>query len=142
MSARPQGNATGRWLMVAAVVAVAATVVAAVAVMDSPSRVRAERLDQRRVEHLQLLEDRIETHFDVHEALPAQLSVVAGPPGRTVADPATGQPYGYQVTGERSFRLCAVFEVPSDEAPPVPRSADEWRHAAGHQCFDREVPGR
>lgn len=34
-----------------------------------------------------------------------------------LADPFTGQPYVYEVTGLRSYRLCAGFELPADDPP-------------------------
>lgn len=129
----------GHWLMVAAVILVAGAIAAAVAVMDPPTRQRAERMDARRVEDLQELARRLDAHFDAHAQLPAQLSVVADGPGRDVVDPGTGRPYAYEVTGDRAYRLCATFETDGgDPGHPVPPHYD-WRHDAGRQCFAREV---
>lgn len=139
MSAAPAPGKSGRWLMVAAGAVVLGAVVAAMLVMDSPSRQRAERLDGIRVDDLQLLASRIDAHADVHERLPERLAVVSGAPGRAVADPGTGQAYQYEITGERSYRLCATFETaqPAPDMPDIHR--DQWRHGDGRQCFDREV---
>lgn len=138
--APPMGN--GRWLMFAAAAVVIATVGAAVSVMDPPSRQRAERLDGIRVGDLQLLASRIDAHADVNDALPERLAVVTGKPGPTIADPATGQPYHYEVTGERAYRLCATFETATGDGPSGPRFDDAWRHVAGRQCFDRTVSAK
>ncbi|HEU4812617.1 MAG TPA: hypothetical protein VFS99_00055 [Xanthomonadaceae bacterium] len=139
MSAAPAPGRSGRWLMVAAGAVVLGAVVAAMLVMDSPSRQRAERLDGIRVDDLQLLASRIDAHADVHERLPERLAVVSGAPGRAVADPGTGQAYQYEITGERSYRLCATFETaPQGSGAPMPVH-DEWRHGEGRQCFEREV---
>lgn len=137
MSTAP--GTAGRWLVVAAGVVVLGAVVAALFVMDSPSRQRAERLDSMRVADLQLLSSRIDAHADVHDRLPGRLAVVSDAPGHRVADPATGQPYQYEITGKRSYRLCAMFETvqASPEMPDI--HLDQWRHGAGRQCFDREV---
>jgi len=129
----------GHWLMVAAILAVVATVVAAVAVMDPPSRQRAERMDAKRVEHLQELARRLDAHFDAQGRLPAQLSVVAAAPGRSIVDPGTGRAYGYEVTGEREYRLCAMFETNGGEPGHMVPPHYDWRHDAGRQCFAREV---
>ena len=104
MSGTATGTA-GRWLLVVAGVAVAGAIVAAFFVMDPPARQRAERLDAIRVSDLQRLEERIESHAEVHGRLPERLSVVAGAPGDAIVDPATGRPYQFEVTGERGYRL-------------------------------------
>ena len=135
MSGRPAG--AGRWLMVAAVVVVVASVATALFVMDPPSRQRAERLDQLRVTHLQLLSQRIDDHVLVHGRLPEQLAVVDSGPGPAIVDPVTGRSYAYEATGERGYRLCATFDTTPDPVGMVGR--DEWRHDAGRYCFDRKV---
>jgi hypothetical protein len=137
MSAGTPGGRAGRWLMVAAIVAVVATVVAALLVMDPPSEQRAERLDAIRVEHLQLLSQRIDAHVEVQGTLPATLSEVASGPGDAVGDPVTGDAYGYESTGERGYRLCATFDTRL--APAATGMRDEWRHPAGHHCFERQA---
>ena len=132
MSARPAD--AGRWLMLAAVGVVVASVVVALFVMDPPSRQRAERLDQLRVTHLQLLSQRIDDHALVHGRLPQRLSVVDSGPGPAIVDPVTGRPYVYESTGEGGYRLCADFDTTPD--PALER--DDWRHGAGRHCFDRQ----
>lgn len=139
MSAANGSGTLGRWLVVAALVVVAGAIAAALFVMDPPSRQRAERLDRIRVEHLQVLAQRIDAHAEVHDALPGQLAVVARAPGHVLVDPGTGRPYQYEVTGDRKYRLCATFET-ALEGPGVSMPVrDEWRHGQGRQCFDREV---
>lgn len=134
MSAR-----TGHWLMVAAGVVVLATVAAAVRLMDSPSHERAERMDGKRVDDLRTLSSLIAAHADVHEQLPARLSVVARGPGPDIVDPGTGRPYEYEVTGEWTYRLCATFETAGNPAGRYGAIPGDWRHDAGRQCFDRDV---
>ena len=138
MSAAPGLGKTGRTLMVAAGVVVIGAVGAALLVMDSPSRQRAERLDGIRVDDLRQLSLRIDTHAEVHDRLPERLAVVSGGPGRAIADPGTGQAYEYEITGDRSYRLCATFET-AQQAEPHDIYRDQWRHGEGRQCFDREV---
>lgn len=137
MSAGPTTGRAGRWLMVAAIVVVVATVVAAVAVMDPPSRERAERLDGIRLEHLLLLAQRIDLHVEVEDALPTHLPEVMAGPGGALADPVSGEPYGYKPTGARTYRLCATFDTALD--PMATGMRDEWRHPAGQHCFERQV---
>ena len=137
MSGLARSTDTGRWLMIAAGVVVLATVLAAVLVMDSPGKQRAERMDRIRVSDLEMLESRVSSHFQVHGELPGQLAVVSGGPGRAIVDPATGRPYQYEIIDAHGYRLCATFETETDEASSVYR--DNWRHAAGRHCFDLKV---
>lgn len=137
MNTQPAMGKTGRWLMVTAIVAVVATVVAALLVMDPPSHERAERLDRIRLHHLQLISQRIDMHVKVHDALPSSLAPTMTGPGDVFADPVTGTPYQYKPTGERTYRLCATFDTELDAMATGTR--DEWRHRAGQHCFEREV---
>jgi hypothetical protein len=50
-----------------------------------------------------------------------------------LADPETGQPYGYRVLDDRRFELCGDFARPSGG-----RLQDAiWTHGGGRQCFAR-----
>lgn len=136
----------GFWLALVASVVVAVALVAAFLVMGSPAEQRATQLDARRVQDLQRLVNGIEAHARVHDALPPALATLSAQPGSRwpATDPATGDPYGYQTTGPRSYRLCAVFETDTarakgDAAPP---GGDEWSHAIGRRCFDRKLVAR
>lgn len=141
----PAVDLLGRWLLVAAGLAVAATVVAAIVVMDSPGVQRQARLDERRVQDLQRLDQAIQAHARRHDALPAALEVVTRRPGvnYTVSDPVDGAPYVYEATGARTYRLCARFATDTARLHPrTPFGGYDWAHAAGQQCFDREVEAR
>lgn len=59
-----------------------------------------------------------------------ELAKVAVEERPNVVDPATGEPYGWRVTGESSFELCATFDAARDEPFDV-----EWNHPAGRACF-------
>lgn len=137
MNGQPTTGKTGRWLMIVAIVAVVATVVAALLVMDTPTHERAERLDAIRVEHLQVLSQRVDTHFEVEDELPDSILDVMTGTGGTSMDPVTGTPYDYRPTGKDSYRLCATFDTAQD--PQAAGRQDEWRHPAGHHCFDRQA---
>jgi len=144
VSVAPAPASHGRRLAVLAPVVVVATVPAAVAVMGPPSAQRLARLDQRRSDDLQRIDAFAGSYLAAHGTLPAQLSVLAQQPGWRLAirDPLDGSPYGYTVTGPRSFRLCAVFAT--DTAlilqGPDPGLAPEWSHGVGPRCFERTVP--
>lgn len=142
----PTVDRLGRWLLVAAGLAVAATVVAAIVVMDSPDEQRQARLDERRVQDLQRLDHAIQAHARRHDAVPAALAVVTERPGVNfaVSDPVDGTPYVYEATGAWTYRLCARFATDTARlnARTRPHGGYDWAHAAGQQCFDREVEER
>lgn len=133
----------GRWLLVAAGIAIIATVAAALWVMGSPGAQRLVRLDQRRVQDLQQVEQAIDLHFRRHDALPADLAALATQPGvrLAVADPVDGAAYGYEATGPRSYRLCARFDTDTAQAPDGARpwGGHDWSHGAGRHCFERRA---
>ena len=138
------GVGTGRALVVAAAVAIAATVVAAIAVIGSPSAQRASKLDARRVADLQRIEAAIEAHATLHDGLPRDLRALLPGAQRTFAgtDPETGAPYGFEAIDRRRYRLCADFTTDSRirvrQAEPM--YDDAWLHPAGRHCFERRLP--
>jgi hypothetical protein len=130
-------------LLLAAALAVAATVVVAIVVMDSPEAQRQTRLDERRVQYLQRLDEAIEALVRRDDALPAGLEAVIRRPGvnHTVSDPVEGTPCVYEPTGPRTFRLCARFATDTARLHPRtrPLGGFDWAHPAGDHCFEREV---
>ena len=113
---------------------VVAAIVAGLVVSGSPQRQRMLRLDERRVRDLQSLQTSLSYRYTETGALPATLEDLVD--GRLLSavprDPESGEPYAYEVTARRVFRLCAEFALPSEGPEP----ADFWAHAAGRQCFD------
>lgn len=133
----------GRWLAIAACVVVAATVAAAILVMGSPSAQRVEKLDRKRVEDLVRIDQLVGSYVERTNTLPPDLSTLARQPGLrlSIADPVDGSPYVYEVTGDRTFRLCAMFVSDTgktlEDVGPWP--GDEWSHGVGRQCFQRKA---
>lgn len=131
---------SGRLLAIIASVVVAATVIAAVWVIGSPSAQREVRIDQHRVHDLQQVAQLLELYQRRHGRLPPDLETLARQPGQRVAiaDPVDGAPYVYEAADARRYRLCARFATDTartrDTAIP-----DEWSHGAGRHCFDREA---
>src|SRR5690606_34130852 len=111
--------------------------------MGPPARQRAAALDAHRVQDLQRLGNGIEAHARVHGELPPALSTLSSQPGARwpVNDPATGAPYGYEITGTRSYRLCADFatDTARTDGDGAPWGGDQWSHAVGRRCFDRAL---
>lgn len=141
MNAPAAPSRAGRWIVLAASVVVVATIVAAIAVMGPPSRQRLLRLDERRVNDLQVIQSQVEMYRDQHGAVPASLAVLATQPGmRVPRDPASRQPYGYEAIDGAGYRLCAQFDTDTAQSADVqPWMRPDWGHGTGRQCFKRRA---
>ena len=130
MSTQPARRAArGRWLAIAASVVVVATVASALIVIGPPAQQRRVAMDARRTTDLIRLANVIEIRGGRDQKLPAALP-----------DPESGAPDGYAVTGDRSYRLCAVFATATRAGDVADRSSNgEWSHPAGRYCFSRNI---
>ena len=137
------GKGAGRMLVIAAAIAIVAAVVAAIAVIGTPTQQRASRLDARRVQDLQRVEAAIDEYARRLDALPPTLDALARGTDRTLAlaDPQTGVRYGYEAGEARRFRLCADFTTDSRIAvrQAEPWLGEDWQHPAGRHCFQRRL---
>lgn len=137
MSANP-----GRVLMIAAAVAILATVAAAIYVMGAPGEQRQRRLDERRVADLAAIQQAVEAYHREHGVLPPVLPTLAARPGLglEIVDPA-GQPYAYLPESRRGYRLCAVFATDTADTRRTGFAPGnrEWAHGVGRTCFVRRV---
>lgn len=139
MSARP----VGAWFLVVAGIAVVATLAAAIAVIGSPARQRAQRFDERRVSELAAIAAAVERYESTEKRLPARLADLEPDAigTRAHADPASGRPYEYRVVDARHYELCAEFALArARDEPAAPYVDEDWVHPAGHHCFRRAVP--
>lgn len=138
MSARPVGT----WFLIAAGIAVAASIVAAIAVIGAPSHQRAKRFDERRVHDLTVLHNAIERHGRSEQRLPNTLAELRRPDGNAFdrTDPQTGQPYDYRVLDARRYELCATFATERTTRDASESHLDEWLHPAGRHCFTHSLP--
>ncbi|MEI6668173.1 MAG: DUF5671 domain-containing protein [Acidobacteriota bacterium] len=127
-------------------VAVAASLIGGLFVVGSPATERLRRFDAQRAGDIKLISEEAfnvavgpgwrnpATPLAIKQPLPRSLvDVLAGARQRRprINDPKTGAAYEYTVIGESTFRVCATFEQPRDEAGDV-----AWNHPAGHHCFD------
>jgi hypothetical protein len=136
---------TPRQLILATVtVAVVTSVIGALLLVGPPSEQRRRRLDARRVQDLQRFAAAVDSYWAHQRSLPVSAEAVekqflADP----VQDPESGMPYGYRVTGEKSFEVCATFATRSTEEfllPPEPKSRfGTWTHDRGTWCFALEA---
>lgn len=135
-----QGNG-GKLLAIAA--ALAAAVAASVSIwLDPPAENRARALDGQRISRLLGAKGAIEGYVQAHKALPNALDALYGEKKRgsqgDFSDPETGELFGYEITGEKSYRLCSNFSRASSERdssfyPGRPK------HSAGRDCFEYRV---
>ena len=124
------------------VLAVVAVVAYGIVVVGSPTLERQRQFDDRRVNHLQQIENAIGLYDGVHHALPPNLQAISGQAQtfvESINDPVTNVPYTYLPGQGASYQLCATFSLDSSAEPaneyarPVPIGS--WQHPAGNYCF-------
>ena len=137
-----KANARARVLAGAATVVVIATVIAGLIAIGPPGLQRERKLDKRRVHDLATLTRLLNVYLITTLRLPPDLDTLAKSPGvRVPTDPQTGAMYEFIATGDKTYRLCAVFSLDTSLDPrtdyyPI---EDKWLHGAGRTCFDRNV---
>ena len=140
-ASRTPPGAAGFAAIAGAIVLVA--ILAGIASVGSPATARMLRLDQQRVQDLQILNTSV-LNFDRAEGrLPASLEELLASHKynslRPTTDPETGTPYEIVAAGDRDYALCATFAVPS---PAEPNGLGPWAHGAGHQCIKQTAAAR
>jgi hypothetical protein len=134
----------GHWIALAASIVIGVTVVCAIVVMGTPAEQRKAKLDANRVRQLSSLAEAIENYAALHDRVPSSLPGLDGAgEWLSITDPDNGSPYAYEKTGDRSYRLCAVFATTTGKAPDgrVEGFEGRWAHRAGRYCFERQVAG-
>jgi hypothetical protein len=129
----------------AVAVASVALVIGGVAMTGSPGAERVRQFDARRRDDLRLIQREVmRRSYGPGWTDPAAPLVQVAPLPTSLqdvarqavtvrprtADPATGQPYEYRVTGPTTFEICATFGQARDEVRDV-----AWNHGAGRHCF-------
>lgn len=127
----------GRPLALALSAVVLLAVGAGLNLIGSPAKARQHALDDRRVSDLRETKYQVFSYWRARGVLPATLDSLSpiGSDSLAYRDPETGAPYGYRVTGDSTYDLCAVFSYPSQGGYGV----DPFRHPAGEYCFRRHV---
>lgn len=130
---------------VVATLVVLAAVVWGFVTAGTPDTRRQERLDERRLQDLRAIVREMQTfvrHPDasrqlLRRGLPRTLAALAEEVRDrklSIADPETGEPYGYKPIDWKTYDLCATFALPRDGADAV-----FWNHPAGPHCFTINV---
>jgi hypothetical protein len=136
----------------AVVVVVLAAIVVGLFVAGLPQDQRLKKFDERRVEDLQVIQNRLVFYWQSKQTLPVTLNELEDDiSGFTVpVDPKTEESYEYEVIDSLKFKLCAIFEAESFAdydrdviyEPRSPASSDGWyvwEHGIGRVCFDRTI---
>lgn len=146
-AAKP-GMAWWMWTARGSAVGAALTMVVGLWLSGTPGAARAMQLDRHRVESLMRIRAAVTEYYRIRGAVPAALesltTVPAGASREGLADPVTGELYGYAVVDSARYRLCATFDratpVAGSRAPTAPGSDDAfWAHPAGDHCFDLDA---
>jgi len=137
---------------------VLASIIAGFFIMGSPQTQRLLRFDQQKVSDLQSIQWQIVNYWQQKEILPETLSQLEDPISGFIVptDRQDDSAYGYTVTDELSFELCAVFnregqdgqkyravqprvvEVP-EKSIGIEIGSSTWAHEAGETCFKRTI---
>lgn len=140
---------------------VALAIVTGFFMVGSPVQQRQLQFDDRRVNDLSYLQSEILAYWQNKGKLPTELALLNDDLRgfRVPLDPESTQPYSYEVKGETTFALCAVFNLPSlgqaanlsadlaGRTKPVPAGyygdpfmgQSSWEHQAGLTCFERTI---
>lgn len=118
-------------------------------IVGSPTTGRLRRFDQQRINDLQNIQYQIINYWQSKTALPKQLSDLNDTISGFIEplDPEKGQPYEYNIKGETTFELCAVFNQAgkTEEAnnvltmPAPVAKQNNWQHDIGRTCFPRTI---
>ena len=139
-------------IILAVVLAIVALggIIAGFFIVGTPGEQRNRRLDEDRVNDLQMVQSEVINYWVQKEELPVQLSdlqdSITGfvPP----TDPVSKQSYEYIVLNELSFELCAEFGSQNlDEKDRMlernyymnDKYNQNWTHDVGRVCFIRDI---
>ncbi len=107
-------------------------------IVGSPQHARMVRMDAQRISDLQALQSDINVYYAQRHTLPTSLSDLESIGFALPADPSTGAQYGYTITQQTGFSLCATFAASgTSQVPGGFLSQEMWSHGAGYTCFAR-----
>jgi hypothetical protein len=139
----------GQKIFVWSVISVmAVAVVVGLFLSGSPTQERARRFDEQRVADLQQIAAAVDQYSsnkaNIEPMIPPSLITLTGLREvyvRSIHDPSTNEPYGYNPLTKTTYQLCATFETDSSKDPNLAMDTGNtfWLHGAGLKCFDLEV---
>jgi len=131
----------GKLLAISAAIAALAAVCVSI-YLNPPSEVRANTLDQQRLQGLQQIDFAIRAYYRDHHALPDRLDALENQNGLLARpnwkDPVTHELYEYDVLSKTTYRLCADFSADSGRREN-PYAGTFRSHHKGRDCFQQDV---
>jgi len=114
--------------------------------VGSPAKQRDIRFDEQRVGNLQEIQNYLVNYWQQKTQLPKTLGDLATAGYAVPADPETSRQYEYSITGDMSFKLCAIFKTAAAQnagagrysyysQPGVSIIPQNWEHPIGNACF-------
>lgn len=157
-----------KWFGIVSGALVLALIAWSFTVMGSPTNQRKLRIDQRRIDDLQSIQWQVISYWQQKEKLPETLDAFNDPISSYIVprDPEfqKGKVYEYKKIADKSFEICATFDLPipkgwvpgssgggvypmggmrdiavSSVAPYPGGVAESWDHEAGRACFTRSI---
>lgn len=141
-----------KYFVLAIIILALAGMIAGFFIIGSPQKERLRRFDQQKIGDLSGAQSQIVEYWRTKERLPQNLidleNKISG--YRMPNDPQTKEPYEYNVKGENSFELCAIFNLDFNldsegglkESPPILSYSDQnwnWEYKKGKTCFERTI---
>jgi type II secretory pathway pseudopilin PulG len=116
--------------------------------IDTPNSVREQKLDERQIEDLRMIQNAVQQYYYLNTSVPNTLEEIATI-GTIPTAPEGRADYRYNKT-EKGFELCATFT--EDSMPgrytdyynvPVEKgtilNSENWQHKTGEVCFERVI---
>ena len=135
------------WLSVAVVI-ILGSIIWGFSVLGSPRTQRLIKYDTQKANDLQNIQYQIINYWQNKGTLPNNLGDLNDSISGYVAptEPDRGLPYVYEKTGNKTFKLCAEFNLDSNPKnqlvnrnTPMMYSNEIWTHKKGQTCFDKTI---
>lgn len=134
-------------------VIILASIIWGFSVLGSPATQRNMKYDNQKIMNLQEIQWQVINYWQMNGALPVSLEEMELNKEYFVTvptDPQLKKSYGYEKTGEMTFKLCAEFNKENKAGQNgygaqanYPKGSviqnENWNHGAGEQCFTRVV---
>lgn len=108
----------------------------------SPFETRARNFDAKRISDISTAKFSIESYYSTNSKLPTNLTDLKLDTNySSTKDPETNKAYYYEVTGTKTYKLCATFNFESKPNDPISSGYNqEFKHPKGYHCFDLTIP--
>lgn len=130
-----------------AILLVLVSIVLGFSVIGSPKTQRLMRIDQQKINDLQIIQSQAISYWQAKGTTPPNLDAMKDSLSYypIPVDADTGMPYEYTQKSLNSFELCATFSTASNighsssQTKPIMAQNDNWQYSSGHYCFERTI---